>query len=175
MVIIIKDVKRFFMDWIVPIAVAVVLALAINKFLIFKIYVPTSSMYPTIKPGDRIMSSRIHNVSKLNRGDIVVFYSDELGETLVKRLIGLPGDKIDIKPDGIVFINGEKYDEPYVKNKDLRSGEFEVPKDSYFFLGDNRRDSKDSRYWRNPYITKDKIMGKALFVIYPFNRIGGLK
>jgi len=174
-VIIIKDVKRFFMDWIVPIAVAVVLALAINKFLIFKIYVPTSSMYPTIKPGDRIMSSRIHNVSKLKRGDIVVFYSDELGETLVKRLIGLPGDKIDIKPDGIVFINGEKHDEPYVQNKDLRQGEYQVPEDSYFFLGDNRRDSKDSRYWKNPYISKDKIMGKALFIIYPFNRIGGLK
>jgi len=174
-VVIIKDLKRFFFDWVIPIAVAIVLALAINKFLIFKIYVPTSSMYPTIKPGDRIMSSRVHNVNKLKRGDIVVFYSDELGETLVKRLIGLPKDKIDIKPDGIVFINGEKLDEPYVKNKDLRPGEYKVPENSYFFLGDNRRDSKDSRYWKNPYITEDKIMGKARFVIYPFDRIGGLK
>jgi len=170
-----KDLKRFLMDWIIPVAIAIILALAINKYLIFKIYVPTSSMYPTIKPKDRIMSSRVHNVNKLKRGDIVVFYSDELGETLVKRLIGLPGEKIEIKPDGAVYINNEKLDEPYVKNKDLRSGEFQVPKDSYFFLGDNRRDSRDSRYWKNPYIAKEKIMGKALFVIFPFDRIGGLK
>ncbi|NRT30102.1 signal peptidase I [Clostridium beijerinckii] len=92
---------------------------------------PTGSMIPTINLNDKILVTRIHNFDNLKRGNVIVFYSDELKETLVKRLIGLPGDKIDIK-NGIVFVNGEKLEEDYVKNKDDYNGSFEVPQGKYF-------------------------------------------
>jgi signal peptidase I len=110
-------IKKFIFDWVVPFVVAIILALLINKFLIFKILVPTSSMFPTIKPQDRIMAIRVHNVKNLKRGDIVIFESKELGETLIKRLVGLPGDSVKVTEDGSVYINDVKSDESYVINK----------------------------------------------------------
>ncbi|SKA96711.1 signal peptidase I [Caloramator quimbayensis] len=170
------SIKVFVKEWVIPIVIAFIIALAINKFLFFKILVPTESMYPTIKVQDRIFVTRVYHPENLKRGDIVVFYSDELGERLVKRLIGLPGDKIDIK-DGTVYINGKKYEEPYVVNKDdyTASEPFVVPDGEYFFLGDNRANSLDSRYWQYSYIKADKIEGKAIFTLFPFNRMGVLK
>lgn len=169
------EFKKILSDWVYPIGIAILLALVINKFVFFNITVPTESMYPTIKINDRIIVTRIHNVSKLKEGDIVVFHSDELKEELVKRLIGLPGDKIEVKEDGFVYRNGNKLDEPYLQNKGGRTGQFVVPEGSYFFLGDNRTNSLDSRWWKNPYISADKLMGKAIYTIYPFNRLGKLK
>lgn len=170
------SVKVFIREWVIPIVIAFIIALAINKYLFFKILVPTESMYPTIKVQDRIFVTRVYHPENLKRGDIVVFYSDELGERLVKRLIGLPGDRIDIK-NGIVYINGKKYEEPYVVNKDdyTSSETFVVPSKEYFFLGDNRPNSLDSRYWQYSYIKADKIEGKAIFTLFPFNRMGVLK
>ena len=170
-----NGIKKFVFDWVIPFVVAIILAVLINKFLIFKIMVPTSSMFPTIKPQDRIMATRVHNVKNLKRGDIVIFASKELGETLIKRLIGLPGDEVDVMDDGSVFINGKKINEPYVINKSDKTGSFKVPAGHYLFFGDNRGDSLDSRYWKQPYIPASAIQGKAQFIIYPFNRIGMLK
>lgn len=170
-----KNVKKFVFDWVVPFVVAVVLALIINKFLAFKILVPTSSMFPTIKPQDRIMATRIYDVKKLKRGEIVIFDSKELGETLVKRLIGLPGETVQVKEDGSVYINDKKIDEPYVINKSNKTGIFKVPEDHYLFFGDNRSDSWDGRFWKQPFISSKDIQGKAKFIIYPFNRAGMLK
>lgn len=93
---------------------ALVIAFLLRQFVFFNVYVPTGSMIPTINLNDKILVTRIHNFDNLKRGNVIVFYSDELKETLVKRLIGLPGDKIDIK-NGIVFVNGEKLEEDYVK------------------------------------------------------------
>ena len=169
------DAKKFLSDWVYPLGIAVLLAIVINKFIFFNITVPTESMYPTIKAGDRILVTRIHNTAKLKQGDIVVFHSDELKEDLVKRLIGLPGDKIEVKEDGSVYVNSNKLDEPYLQNAGGKTGTFEVPEGSYFFLGDNRTNSLDSRWWKNPYITGSKIMGKAKVIIYPFKRFGKLK
>ena len=167
-----KLIKKIFMDWIMPIIIAIVVAILINKFLFFQVSVPSESMYPTIKIGDRITTTRVYDKSKLERGDIVVFYSHEMGETLIKRLIGLPGDDIKIDELGQIFINGELLDEPYVVNKSNIQGEFKVPENKYFFLGDNRAGSKDSRYWEEPYIEAREIKGKAQFIIYPFSRFG---
>ncbi|MCX7884089.1 MAG: signal peptidase I [Caloramator sp.] len=171
-----NSIKVFVKEWVIPIVIAFIIALAINKYLFFKILVPTESMYPTIKVQDRIFVTRVYHPEKLKRGDIVVFYSDELRERLVKRLIGLPGDRIDIK-NGTVYINGKKYNEPYVFNKDdyTSSETFVVPSGEYFFLGDNRPNSLDSRYWQYSYIKADKIEGKAIFTLFPFNRMGVLK
>lgn len=167
--------KNFFKDYIIPILVAVILALIIRQFLFFKIMVPTASMYPTIKDNDQIIVTRIYNKNSLKRGDILVFKSDELNEELIKRLIGLPNDTIKIDEDGSVYVNGSKLNQSYVLNSGGKSGSFKVPEGHYFFLGDNRSNSLDSRYWKEAYIDWKDIEGKARFVIYPFNRFGMLK
>jgi len=167
--------KNFIKEWLMPIGAAVILCFLINRFLFFNIQVPSESMLPTIQIGDRIVTTKIYNPSNLKRGDIIVFYFKENNEKLVKRLIGLPGDKVEVKADGSVYVNGAKLDEPYVKYQGGPSGTYNVPSGCYFFLGDNRRNSYDSRLWKNPYISPSDILGKAQFVFYPFNRFGALK
>lgn len=168
------QIKQIINDWVIPIIVAIILALAINKFVFFNITVPTESMYPTIKIGDRIIVTRIYNYNKLQRGNVIVFHSDELKEELVKRLIGLPGDTVDVKEDG-VYVNNVKLDEPYIVNRGGKTGSYKVPQGEYFFLGDNRSNSYDSRLWKDPYIPKDKIKGKAVYTIFPFSRMAAMK
>ena len=171
----IKETKKnFFFDWVIPIFIAIVLAICINKFLIFKVYIPSSSMVPTLNVDDRLLVTRVYNPEKLQRGDIVVFDSDELNESVIERLIGLPGDTIKI--DGTaVYVNGKKLDEPYVEYPLESYGTYKVPEGKYFFLGDNRANSNDSRFWKDPYIDADKIQGKAQIKIYPLSQIGFLK
>lgn len=169
-----KKKNNLVKDWIIPIISAIIIALLINKFLIFNAYVPSGSMIPTLNIGDKLAVTRIHNKENLKRGDIVVFYSHELGETLVKRLIGLPGDKIEIK-NGVVFINGEELKEDYVKNGDKYNGTYEVPEGKYFFLGDNRSISYDSRKWVDHYIDGSDLEGKVQFKFYPLKDFGSLK
>ena len=164
--------KHFIKEWLLPILVAIILATLINKFLFYNVKVPSGSMYPTIKIGDKITVTRVYDKSKLKRGDIIVFYSYELKDTLIKRLIGLPGDEVNIKDNGQVFINGNKIEEPYVVYKENLGKQFNVPKDKYLFLGDNRANSFDARRWENPYIDGKDIKGKAQFLIYPFKRFG---
>ena len=166
--------KRTERNWVLPVIIAVVLAVLINKFLIFKVYIPSSSMEPTLNVGDNLFVTRVYNPEKLHRGDIVVFDSKELNETVIKRLIGLPGDTIKID-GGVVYVNGKKLDEPYVKNPMDTYGEYKVPEGKYFFLGDNRANSNDARFWKNPYIDGSDIRGKAQIRIYPLNRIGLLE
>jgi signal peptidase I, bacterial type len=164
-----------FKGWILPIIVAVIAAIIINKSLFFMAVIPSPSMHPTLKVGDRVFVTKIYNKGSLKRGDIIVFNSKELGIVLVKRLIGLPGDTVEVRTDGSVYINGAKIDEPYVKTPGGESGTFVVPKDSYFFMGDNRADSFDSRYWKQKYIPWSALMGKARFIVFPFNRASVLK
>ncbi len=166
-------VKNFFKDWIVPILAALAIAVLINKFIFFNVYVPTGSMIPTINENDKILVTRIYNPENIQRGDIIVFYSEELQETLIKRAIGLPGDHIDIK-DGVVSVNGEVLKEDYVKNNDDFTGSFDVPEGKFFFLGDNRANSNDARLWINSYIDASEIKGEARFRFYPFNNMGTL-
>jgi len=168
------NIIRFFKEWVIPILSALIIAFLINKFLFFNVYVPTGSMIPTINENDKGLVSVIYNTNNMKRGDIIVFYSQEFSETFIKRLIGLPGDKIEIK-NGIVFINGEQLEENYVKNKDKYNGTFNVPEGKYFFLGDNRPNSKDSRLWKNPYVNSSDIKGKLQFRFYPFKDFGIVK
>lgn len=170
-----RIIKRIFNTWLCTIILAVFIAILINKFLFFQILVPSGSMYPTIKPKDRIITTRIYKFNNIKRGDILVFYSDELQETMVKRVIGLPNDLVEIKEDGSVFINNEKIDEFYVKYPNNRTGKFKVPEKEYFFLGDNRVNSFDSRSWKNPFILAENIKGRAMYIVFPFNRLSKLK
>lgn len=170
-----KKIRNFLLNWVKIIVVAIVIALAINKFILFVISVPSGSMYPTIKPKDKIITTRIYNFNNIERGDILVFYSDELQETMVKRVIGLPNDLVEIKKDGTVLINGENAEEYYVVYPDSRTGKFKVPDGEYLFLGDNRSHSFDSRSWKEPYIKAENIKGKAVFILFPFNRVSKLE
>lgn len=156
-------------QWVKTILIAVIIALIINKGLIVNATVPTSSMENTIMVGDRIVANRLAYLNQdPERGDIVIFNCVEDDDKLyVKRLIGLPGDKVNIV-EGIVYVNGEKLEEDYKDRSDKRSfGPYIVPIGHYFFLGDNRTNSKDSRLWSNPYIAEDNIVGEVLFRYYP--------
>ena len=160
--------RNFVEDWIIPAGIAVCLALLVRYFIFFNIEVTSGSMLPTIKINDRITVAKVYNKKKLKRQDVVVFNSKELDIKLIKRLIGLPGDKVEVRENGDVYVNNKKLDEPYIHNPGGKSGTFIVPKDHYFFLGDNRSDSFDSRYWKQSYISSEDIMGKAEYIIFPF-------
>ena len=96
-------------------------------------------------------------------GDIVTFWSDELGKLLVKRVVGLPGDEITFQ-DGYTYINGEMLDESYLPRQGITqcSASFLVPEGCVFFMGDNRTGSNDARFWKQPYISVDNIRAKVM-------------
>lgn len=144
----------------------------INNYLLFKAYIPTGSMRPTIMEEDEVLVSKIF--TSVNRGDIFVFSHESSKELLIKRVVGLPGEKIEIK-DGIVYVNGILLNEPYVKNNEEMNKSFNVPEGHYLFFGDNRVRSEDARKWDNPYVPKKDLDGKAFFTIYPRERLGILK
>lgn len=118
-------------------------------------YIPSDSMFPTLHVGDRVAGITT-NIVEPEHGDIVVFEpnkdeKEEENELWVKRLIGKPGDKVEIK-HGKVYVNGNLLDEPYVKQDMDYTCTFVVPEERYFLLGDNRANSEDSRFWENPFI-----------------------
>ncbi|MGL5649705.1 MAG: signal peptidase I [Clostridium sp.] len=167
-------VKKILKEWGVPLVIAYILAMLINKFLIFTVHIPSESMMPTINVGDRLIAKRVYDYGKINRGDILVFDFKEEDSLYIKRVVGLPGDSILIDRKKL-YINGEEFKEDYVKFSEETYAEYIVPEKSYFFLGDNRANSKDSRYWKNPYINEEDIRGKAIFRYYPFNNVGIIK
>ncbi len=182
-----KSARR---EWTESIIIALVLATFLRTFF-FQLYkIPTTSMVPTLKPGDKIFVSRltygpkipftevrIRGFSKPERGDVVVFIPpNERKKAYVKRLIGLEGDKIIIK-DGNVYVNEKEVVDPRIaRNYYYNQGEYAkegqtitVPKDHYFFLGDNSISSMDSRYWG--FADEKDIIGKAIFIWWPLNRV----
>jgi len=165
-----KNLKKTIFEF-VGVILTVIL---INKFIIFTAYIPSESMVPTLNVGDRVAVTRVYNPSNLKRGDVIIFKSNELNEILVKRLIGLPGDEIEFKGTNI-YVNGKKLNEDYINNTVSFEGRYKVPDDNYFFLGDNRSNSFDSRYWKDPFINGKDILGKVQFRIWPLKNIGSIK
>jgi signal peptidase I len=166
-------ILREIVDWLKYIAIAVVLALLINNFVLINAEVPTGSMEKTIMVKDRLFAFRLSYVfSEPKRGDIVVFkFPDNETIPYVKRIIGLPGETVEII-DGKVYINDKLLDEPYLTVVPQGSwGPYHVPADSYFMLGDNRNTSVDSRFWENTYVHKDKILGKIFLRYWPNPKI----
>ena len=168
-----KSESNFIKEWIIPILAAIGIAILINKFVFFNVYIPSESMVPTLNVGDKLVVTRIYDTDKIKRGDVVVFYSDELQETVIKRVIGIPGDHIEID-NGVVSVNGQVIQEDYVKNNEYNKTKlvFDVPEDKFFFLGDNRIRSNDARRWINPYIDASDIEGKAVLKFYPVSDFG---
>ena len=166
------------LEWVIIIAIAVAAALFINFVIIINSVVPSGSMETTIMTNSRMMGLRVtYWFGDPQRGDIIVFkYPDDPSENFVKRVIGLPGDTVVII-DGVTYVNGEALDEPYLKETPLKRdfGPYEVPEGCYFVMGDNRNNSHDARFWKNTYVPRSSVLGKAMFVYWPISRIGPLK
>ena len=167
--------KKEIISWIQIIVAAVIIALVLNNFIIANSRVPTGSMENTIMTGDRILGSRLSYYfgNTPERGDIVIFtHKAEPGKDktrLVKRVIGLPGETVDIREDK-VFINGSDtpLQETYLPEAmDSKDYHFEVPEGCYLMLGDNRNHSIDARGWADPYVTEDEIKEKVLIRYFP--------
>jgi len=168
-------------EYIKELVLIVLVALLFTIFIISHNKIPTSSMVSTINEGDHVLTNMIpYYYRDPAYGEIVVFKRDN-GESWVKRVIGRPGDTIDII-DGMVYRNGEKLDESFYLAEDTTSeplgGDaiefpYTVPEDSYFLMGDNRIYSYDCRYLGA--IKRADIYGKAWVKIYPFNEIGVLQ
>lgn len=166
------------LEWIKDILIAVVIAALILVFL-KPIIVQQQSMEPNFHAGDYLLTSRqaYRFFGDPERGDVIVFRSELLDDEgnekcLIKRVIGLPGDVVEIK-SGYVYVNGEEIDEPYVKEQGI-SGEMDavtVPENELFVMGDNRGVSEDSRSARVGTISEDTIVGKVFVRLYPFNSI----
>lgn len=172
-----ESVKKEIMEWIIVIEVAVILAVVLNMFIIVNAIVPTASMETTIMTGDRLFGNRLaYNKEDPKRGDIVIFkFPDDEKQLFIKRIIGMPGDTLEMI-DGVVYINGETIDEPYLATIPYGDyGPITVPDGAYFMMGDNRNNSADSRYWQQPFVYRDKILGKAVFCYFPFSEFGKIE
>ena len=161
-----KQIIKEIISWVLVFGIAFLLALIINRFVIFKVEVPTGSMENTIMTGDKVFTFRLSYLfSKPKRGDIIVFpFPDNEELDYIKRIIGTPGDKIEIR-EGILYINDQEVVEDYImepmEKEDMEA--VVVPEGCYFVMGDNRNSSMDSRVWINKFVEGDKIKGKAIF------------
>lgn len=139
--------------------------------------IPSGSMEPTIMTNDIVLGTRYDvGEGEIKRYDILVFTPpDEPDVTYIKRVIGLPGETIVVE-NGRVYADGVELGDDFVKNSMNRKGDgtYVVPEGCYFFLGDNRNQSKDSRFWNNKYVPIDNIEGKAKFILYPFKNCGSI-
>ena len=158
-------------EYIKMIIFVVAVVLIINNVLLINARVPSESMEKTIMTGDRFFGNRLaYLFSDPERFDIVVFkYPDDESQLFVKRVIGLPGETVEIK-EGKVYINGSEtpLDDSFTPETPIGDyGPYVVPEDSYFMLGDNRNHSGDSRFWKQPYVEKEKLVGKAILRYFP--------
>ncbi|WP_241243130.1 signal peptidase I [Paenibacillus whitsoniae] len=171
------SIWKFAKEWVPSIAFAILLALVINTYVAQAMTVPTGSMLPTIQLKDEIIVEKMKPLTDFEFGDIVVFWPPLEGnkDRYVKRLIGLPGDTIEIR-NGTLYRNGQAVDEPYVKDKMTYTfGPIAVPAGNYFFLGDNRNDSYDAHLWPTPFVPEKDIIGKAVFRLFPLNHLGTIE
>jgi signal peptidase I len=181
---------RIALDWILTIAGAVGIVVAVKFYVVNPYRIPSSSMEPTLhcaRPGpgcearfsDRVLADRlIYHFRDPHRGEIVVFNTPQAakqrcgaGGVFVKRIIGLPGD-VWSERAGFVYINGKRLNEPYIKS-DRRDHETKAPikirPDRYFMMGDNRAASCDSRVWGT--VPRKLLIGEVFFTYWPPNRI----
>ena len=177
--------KKEIMEWVIAIVVALALVFLIGKFVGQPYTIKGDSMDPTLKDGERVVVNIMgYKIGDVKKGNVIVFHANKKDE-YVKRVIGVPGDKVQYKKDQL-YINGKKQDEPYLNYNEKRkqveyiTGTFQVkdlanansksnviPKDKYLVLGDNREVSKDSRSFG--LIDKDQIVGKVSFRFWPLN------
>lgn len=172
-----KSFLKELWEYVRLILIMLIVMFVTMKYIVINAQIPSESMESTIMKGDRIFGNRLaYLLDDPERFDIIIFkFPDDESQLFIKRIIGLPGEKVEIKA-GKVYINDAKtpLDDSFCREtpafKDF--GPYQVPEDSYFVLGDNRNMSKDSRYWINTFVKKDKIVGKAGLRYFPLNKIG---
>lgn len=162
-------------SFMTPIVIALVVAILLKTFIFANIVVPTGSMINTIQEGDRIIASRLAYINEdPKRYDVIIFhYPDDESQLFVKRIIGMPGETINIK-NGIVYITDANGNTAEARSDFVTNcvptgdfGPYTVPLGSYFVMGDNRNDSWDARYWKKKNVEKKKIIGKVKFRYFP--------
>ena len=169
--------KSIVREYAEALIIAVLLAFVIRMFVVEAFKIPSGSMIPTLLVGDHLLVNKfIYRFTEPERSDIIVFkYPDDPSRNFIKRIIGVGGDKIEVK-DKVVYVNGQTHDEPYTQHitADIHPpgfsprdnfGPITVPPNSYFMMGDNRDSSLDSRFWENRFVNRRAIVGKA-FIIY---------
>ena len=174
-----ETIGQEILSYIKILAVAVIVAFLFTRFIIVNAQVPSGSMENTIMTGDRVVGNRLSYLTKdPERYDVIIFkYPDDESQLFIKRIIGLPGETVEIR-DGHIYIDGSSEPLEDVETKEYMVGNYgpyTVPEGCYFVMGDNRNDSKDSRYWINPYVSKDKILGKAVFRYWPITEMKTIK
>ena len=174
-----RSTRRVALEWAGLLGAALLIALLIRTFLFQPFYIPTESMYPTLKKLDRVVVNKVsYKVHDVHRGDIIVFEAlpgQQSGNVkdLIKRVIGLPGETVEGR-DGHVYVDGRQLEEPYLPDG-VSTDQFapqEIPARTYWMMGDNRSHSYDSRYW-GP-LPESRIVGRAFVRIWPFSRLGFL-
>ena len=165
-------VRRELLEWGKALVIAVVLALAIRTLLLQPYKVEGTSMLPSLHDGERLFLNRIiYRLHPPKRGDVVVIPLPDEGISIVKRVLGQPGDQVEIR-DGSVWINGTRLVEPYLAGSTLGTyGPVEVPEGKVFVLGDNRQVSRDSRYSSVGFIEYARVKGKAMLVYWPISAL----
>jgi len=176
---------RSAIEWVVIIAGALIVALVVRTFLIQPFYIPSASMEPELEIHDRVLVNKLsYHLHDIHRGDIVVFKRPkcEGGEPavkdLIKRVIGLPGEQVQGQ-GGAVYIDGRRLEEPYLPAGTTTSdfGPVTVPAHHIWVMGDNRSNSKDSRFLCDngpTFIARGEVVGRAFVRVWPPSRLGGL-
>ncbi len=167
------------LSWVRDLAFSILIAVVLIVFIYQPVKVEGTSMEPGLSDNERIFINKFTyklNLGEVKRGDTVVFwYPRDTSKSYIKRVIGLPGDRVRIV-DGQVYVNGAALNEDYVeeRNRDLSTWqdgeEVTVPTNEYFVLGDHRNSSSDSRAWG--FVPRANIYGKAVFVYWPLDRMG---
>ena len=159
----------FLLETLQTIILAIVLYFLIDT-VVARVRVENISMLPTLQPGEFILVDKIsYRFKEMKHGDIIVFhYPQNPREDYIKRLIGLPGDTVQIQ-EGSVFVNGVKLIEGYLSAPPMYDGEWIVPENALFVLGDNRNQSSDSHSWG--YVPAENLVGKAFLVYWPLNEL----
>ncbi|MGE6375733.1 signal peptidase I [Peribacillus muralis] len=177
-----ESTKKEVYSWVKSIVFAFIFVFICRQLLFTPTTVLGASMSPTFQDQDKVVVSK---TTEIQRSDVIVFHAPDVdGKDYIKRVIGLPGDSIDVKDD-VLYINGKAVEEPYLNvNKEdnpfnkltedfslpEKTGESKVPKDMLFVMGDNRLNSKDSRIFG--FISYDSIVGEVKFRFYPLQEIG---
>ena len=166
-----KSLWKELWEYVKMILFVVIVVLVVDNFLLINAVIPSESMENTIMTGDRIFGNRLaYLFDDPERFDIVIFkYPDDESQRFIKRVIGLPGETVEIR-EGKVYINGSDtpLDDSFTPETPVGNfGPYTVPEGCYFMLGDNRNNSRDPRMWDNPYVKKEKILGKAVLRYFP--------